>query len=125
MLRVMHHPRPRYARAGIVTSATLLAFALGSVVACSDDKPAHSGQAQQSAGGESSFDRAKRNVDQAHENFKQEIRPAAGWVDEKSHRVADEVGSAVGKGKRKLDGDADHEPDDSHDHDHDGDHDSK
>jgi hypothetical protein len=103
----------------------MVVLALASGSACSDDKSAQSGKAQQSSGDESSFDRAKRNVDQAHENFKQEIRPAAGWVDDRSHEVADEAVNAVNKGKRKLDGDSDHDHDHGSDHDHDHDHDSK
>jgi hypothetical protein len=77
------------------------------VLACSDTKPAGSANADKTTGSESELDRAKDRVNSAHANFKEEIRPAAGWVDEKSHRVADEVVNAVKKGTKTLDGDGD------------------
>jgi glycerol kinase len=90
-----------------------MSVALSLALACSDDKPKSAG-AQQTTGSESGLDRTKDRVNTAHDKFKEEIHPVAGWVDEKSHRVVDEAESAVEKGKKKLDGD-----DDDHDHDHD------
>lgn len=98
MLRGMA-PKSRYSGA-----LGVLFLSLTGTSACSDDKPAKSGQAEQSTGGESSF---KSRVDQAHENFKQGIQPAAGWVDDRSHEVADEAERAVNKGKKTLSGDDD------------------
>jgi hypothetical protein len=84
-------------------------------LACSDNKPADSANGRATTGNESGVDSAKNRVNSAHESFKEEIRPAASWVDEKSHRVADEAVNAVEKGKKKLDGDDEH----GHDHAHD------
>lgn len=128
MLRAMQ-PKIWYSRSGATARRLILAALLPISVwlACSDDKPQHSDKADESSGGES----FKARVNSAHEQFKQDIRPAAGWVDEKSHRVVDEAEDAVHKGKQKLDGDDgdrnegedahDHDP---HDHDHDGVHDT-
>jgi hypothetical protein len=112
MLRVMD-PRPRYSRAGLTAWTPVLALILVTTFACSDDKSAKSGQAEQSTGNESTYDHAKRGVNQAHEDFKQGIQPTAGWVDDRSHEVADEAVNAADKGKKTLSGDNDHE----HDHD--------
>jgi hypothetical protein len=100
-------PKSRYSQSAALT--LLFALALAPTFACSDDKP----KSQQSTGDESTFDHAKDGVNQAHENFKQGIQPTAGWVDDRSHEVADEAVSAPDKTKKKLSGDGDH------DHDHD------
>ncbi len=110
MLRGML-PKSRYSQPIALT----LLFALGPAVACSDDKP----KSQQSSGDESAMDR----VNKTHEEFKQGIQPAAGWVDDRSHEVADEAVNAANKGKKTLAGDDDHEHDHGGDHEHD--HDSK
>jgi len=112
MLRGMT-PKSRYSQSAALT----LLFALGPAVACSDDKP----KSEQSSGDESTMDQ----VNKAHENFKQGIQPAAGWVDDRSHEVADEAVNAADKGKKKLSGDGDHDHDHDQGGDHDLDHDSK
>ena len=91
-------------------------------VACSDSKPASSGNAHESTGNESKSESVTDRVNSAHESFKEEIRPAAGWVDDRSHRVADEAVNAASKGKKTLEGDGDHDHDHAHDGDHDHDH---
>lgn len=83
-------------------------LALAPTAACSDDKP-KSAEPQKTTGDES----FKSRVDSAHEDFKKDIQPAAGWVDDRSHEVADEANRAVDKGKKAVSGD------DDHDHDHD------
>jgi len=67
---------------------------LSLAVACSDDeKPA----ADKSSGGENAFDTAERRANEAHQDFKQEIKPAADFVDEKTNKAADEGRKAAGK----------------------------
>ena len=69
--------------------------------ACSDDKPAHA-EAQESEGSE-----ADNPIDEAHQDFKREVDPAADVVDEKTKAVINEGKRAVRKTGDALDGDDD------------------
>jgi hypothetical protein len=79
-------------------SAALVLAGLAAV-GCNDDKPAKSAQ---SSGGETPYQRVKRSADEAHSNFKQEIKPQATWVDEKSNRAASELRKGVGAEPRNA-----------------------
>jgi hypothetical protein len=69
---------------------------------CSDDKPT---KGSESSGGESAYQKAKKSADGVHSDFKQEIKPVAGWVDDKSHRAADEARKGAGAEPREDDQD--------------------
>ena len=70
----------------------MVVFALAGM-ACGKDEPA---KANSSAGGESNYRKATRRANEVHEEFKEAVKPVAGWVDEKSHQAADEARKAVG-----------------------------
>jgi hypothetical protein len=70
----------------------LTALILSLPAACSSDEPEHS---ERTGGGENALDRAGRRVDAAHKDFKEEVKPAAQWVDEKTKE-------AVGEGKKAV-----------------------
>jgi len=69
--------------------------------ACSDDKPANA-EAQQTEGSE-----ADNPIDEAHQNFKREVDPAADVVDDKTKAVVNEGKRAVKKTVNAIDGDDD------------------
>jgi hypothetical protein len=93
-LRGMRDSSHPFAR---VLFGSLAAAALaGSAAGCSDDKPEHAAPGA-SAGNERP--QGKNAIDEAHSDFKDAVQPAAGWVDEKSHRAADELNTAAGKVK--------------------------
>jgi hypothetical protein len=71
---------------------------------CSQDKPAAKPGGGQSTGGESTLDRAGRNIDEAHEQFKQDIKPVAKRVDETTNAVVDEGKKAAHKVANAVDG---------------------
>jgi hypothetical protein len=72
--------------------------------ACRDDEPS---RATSTAGGDNAFDRAGRKIDNAHRNFKREVKPAAQVVDEKTKKVVGEAKKAVKKGADAVDDAAD------------------
>jgi hypothetical protein len=81
---------------------------LSFAVACSDDeKPA----AEASSGGEdeNAFDTAERNVNEAQQDFQEEIKPAAEFVDEKANKAAEEGRKAAGKVGDAISGEDDDE----------------
>ena len=87
----------------ILTTLAILLLA----VACSDEEP----EAEESSGGENAFDTAERNVNEAQQDFQQEIKPAADFVDEKANKAADEGRKAAGKVGDAVSGDdEDQEP---------------
>ena len=71
----------------------LLFAILLSASACGKDEPAEN---ERSSGGESTYRKTLRSVNGAHDAFKEEVKPAAGWVDDKSHKAADEVRKGTG-----------------------------
>ena len=84
--------------------ATLLAvLATLTVAACGDDPEPPA--AAESEGGEdtSTLEDAKRKADEAHERFKEEVKPAAEFVDEKTREVVDEGKELVGAGSEDDD----------------------
>lgn len=105
MLRVMSLENSHSLTRSMMTALrSMLVLGALALAACSDKSEAPAA-AESSSGSEGPS--VKERVDSAHEKFKADIRPAASWVDEKSHRVADEARSAVKKGADKLDGDDD------------------
>jgi len=67
-----------------------LALVLGMMAACSHD--------------------TKRNVDQAHEQFKQDVKPIAKRVDDTTNDVVNEGKKAAHKVANAVDGDSDEAP---------------
>ena len=49
--------------------------------------------------------KTERRVNDAHQEFKRGVKPAADWVDEKSNKAADEGKKAVSKTADAIDGD--------------------
>lgn len=82
--------------ARVLFSSLAAAVLAGGVVGCSDDKPERAAPGA-SAGNETP--QGKNSIDEAHSDFKEAVQPAAGWVDEKSHRAADELNTAARKVK--------------------------
>jgi hypothetical protein len=80
------------------------AWLTGGATACSDDKPEHAAPGA-SAGAETRPEHSDNPIDEAHGDFKDAVRPAAGWVDDKSHRAADELNTAAGKVKESFEED--------------------
>jgi hypothetical protein len=66
------------------------ALMLLNAMACSDDKPAHSNGADKTAGAES-------DIDEAHRNFQEAVKPAATEVDRVANEAVDESKKAVRK----------------------------
>jgi hypothetical protein len=79
---------------------TLWLAALG----CSKDQASAKPGAQRTQGGESALDRAGHRIEEAHEQFKHDVKPAAQVVDEKSKVVVDEGKKGVNKVVRAIDG---------------------
>ena len=79
----MHLPRFHF-----TLSALLLAAALAAASGCT---------------------KTERRVNDAHQEFKRDVKPAADWVDEKSNKAADEGKKAVSKTADAVDGDGDAE----------------
>lgn len=69
----------------------------GGGVGCSDDKAEHA--APGASAGSEDKPQAGNRIDKAHADFKEAVQPAAGWVDEKSHRAADELNTAASRVK--------------------------
>ena len=61
--------------------------------ACAKDEPAAN---PKSSGGESTYRKATKSANSVHDAFKEEVKPAAGWVDDKTHEAADEVRKGTG-----------------------------
>jgi|KBSSwiStaDraftv2_1062776.scaffolds.fasta_scaffold5770153_2 hypothetical protein len=49
--------------------------------------------------------KTERRVNDAHQEFKRGVKPAANWIDEKSNKAADEGKKAVNKTADAIDGD--------------------
>jgi hypothetical protein len=76
-------------------------------VACSDDKP----EAEESSGGENAFETAEKNVNEAQQDFQEELKEERDFVDEKANKAADEGRKAAGKvGDAVSGGDDEAEP---------------
>lgn len=84
--------------------SAVFACALAIGAAGCSDKSEQPPAASKSSGAESTAERVNRRANEAHGEFKEGIRPAADWVDERSHRVADEVRSAVNKADNSIRG---------------------
>ena len=89
----------------------LVGLALAVTIGCSDDEP----KAEKTSGGESAFDRAERNANEAQKDFQKEFKETGDFIDEKANKAAAEGR----KGARKVgdaisgddsDEDADEEP---------------
>jgi len=81
------------------TRDTLL-VTLGCITAlygCADDKPAANAKSSPSEGGESVLDRAGKNIEDAHRDFQQAVKPAAEFVDEKANVAVGEAKTAAAK----------------------------
>lgn len=87
--------------------ACLLTIALclcAASLGCSTQESTAKPQAHQTQGGDSAFDRAGHNIDEAHQQFKQEVKPAAEAVDDKANAVVNEGRKAVHKVVDAIDG---------------------
>ena len=102
--RMLNAIRPKQ-----LSAVLACALAIGAV-GCSDDKSQKPPGASKSSGDESTAGRVNRRANEVHGEFKEGIRPAADWVDERSHRVADEVRSAVNKADNSIRGDDESKP---------------
>ena len=78
----------------------LCAGALG----CSNEKSTTKPEAQHTHGGDNALDRAGRNIDDAHRQFKQDVKPTARVVDEKANEAVGEGKKAVNKVVDAMDG---------------------
>ena len=92
------------------------AIVLSSVVvlsaACSDDKP----KTEKTSGGDNALDTAEKNVNEAQQDFQEELKEERGFVDEKANKAAEEgrkgarkVGNAI-TGEEDVDEDAEPKP---------------
>ncbi|MFI4925688.1 MAG: hypothetical protein ACHQJ7_11185 [Vicinamibacteria bacterium] len=86
----------RRGRAAVAAAVALWLLA----PACKDDPPAAS---DKSEGGENALDRAGNDIDNAHRDFKREVKPAATWVDEKTKKAAGEGKKAARKTADAID----------------------
>lgn len=83
-------------QATLLLATLLLAMLLTSACGGHEAAPA-AAQDQESSGGEGPLDRARTNIDGAHEDFKASVRPAAEKVDDKTREVVDEGKRAAEK----------------------------
>ena len=71
---------------------------------CSKHEPSAKPEAQRTQGGDSSLDRAGHNIDEAHREFKRDVKSTAEVVDEKANAAVSEGRKAVDKVVDAVDG---------------------